>query len=316
PWQGRVDAAEGAAGRRWNQVVQPFASGRAGGVVLVGLACDAGVQRNHGRVGAAAGPPALRRQLANLAWHGDAAGLYDAGDVQVADDALEAGQDAYAARVAAALRDGHRVIGLGGGHEIAWAAYRGIEIALAGDPRIGRLGIVNFDAHFDLRRAESPGRGNSGTPFLQIAEARAAAGLPFDYLCLGISEAANTPALFDRAASLGVRHVSDVEIDSARAEAVLCEFLAGCDAIYCTFCLDVLPAAAAPGVSAPSALGVALPRAVALLRLLLAECRREPGRDKLVLADVAELNPAHDASDSRTARAAARIVYELSGLGR
>jgi arginase family enzyme len=34
------------------------------------------------------------------------------------------------------------------------------------------------------------------------------------------------------------------------------------------------------------------------------------------MADVAEFNPAHDAADARTARAAARIVYELASAGR
>ena len=33
------------------------------------------------------------------------------------------------------LRAGHFPIGLGGGHEIAWAAYQGIERALAGDAK-------------------------------------------------------------------------------------------------------------------------------------------------------------------------------------
>ena len=83
-----------------------------------------------------------------------------------------------------------------------------------------------------------------------------------------------------------------------------------------TFCLDVLPPAEAPGVSAPSGLGVPLHRAAGLLRTLVAHCRRGSGRDKLVLADVAELSPAHDTHDGRTARAAARIVYELAAIGR
>ncbi len=315
-WQGRIDAIDGRAGRRWHQVVRPIEQATAAGVALLGFACDAGIRRNHGRPGAVEGPPALRKHLANLAWHGgdDGATLYDAGDVRVAGDGLEEAQSDYARRAARALRDGHRVIGLGGGHEIAWASYQGLASALAGDARLQRVGVVNFDAHFDLRRAEHAGQGSSGTPFLQIAEARAAAGLPFEYLCLGISETANTPALFDRAARLGVRYVFDVEIEGTRADATLREFIARCDSIYCTFCLDVLPPFVAPGVSAPSGLGVPLHRAIALLRTLVAECRREAGFDKLAIADVAEFSPAHDAPDGRTGRAAARIVYELAAL--
>jgi formiminoglutamase len=317
PWQGRVDALDGAAGRRWHQVVQPLDQATHPGVALCGFASDAGVRRNHGRPGAAEGPRTLRRYLANLAWHGtDRQGLYDAGDVAVVGDALEAAQAEYARRVVDALRAGHRTIGLGGGHEIAWASYQALASALAGEARLQRVGVVNFDAHFDLRQPERAGVGSSGTPFLQIAEARAAASQSFSYLCLGISETANTRALFERAEALGVRYVTDVEIDHPQAEQTLRSFVAANDAIYCTFCLDVLPPAVAPGVSAPSGLGIPLHRAVALLRLLVTECRRAEGPDNLVLADVAEYSPPHDAPDARTGRIAARIVYELAALHR
>ena len=317
-WRGRVDAVDGDAGRRWHQVVRPApASTDMPGLALLGFACDAGVHRNHGRVGAAAGPGTLRKYLANFAWHGgEASALYDAGDVHCKDDGLEAAQAAYASRAAGLMRAGHRVIGLGGGHEIAWAAYQGIAAACAGQPRLARLGIINFDAHFDLRQPEQAGRGSSGTPFLQIAAARAAAGLDFRYLCLGISETTNTPALFAQAARLGVAHVSDVDIGDRAVDDRVREFVAGCDGIYLTFCLDVLPPAVAPGVSAPAGLGVPLHRAMALLRQVRRECAEAPQGDKLVLADVAELSPCHDAADARTARTAARIVYELAAIGR
>ena len=311
-WTGRVDPEDGDAGRRWHQVVAPLDVRP--GVALMGLASDAGVTRNRGRPGAAEGPAALRRMLANLAWHGGAdARLYDAGDVACHGDALEAAQAAYAGRLAGLLRAGHFPIGLGGGHEIAWAAYQGIAEALAGDERLERLGIVNFDAHLDLRAPAEPGRGTSGTPFLQIAEARAAAGLPFRYFCLGASPAANTPALFDRAGRLGVEIVPDVDANSAATDAALARFVAESSAVYLTFCLDVLPPAVAPGVSAPAGLGVALHRAVALLRAVLGACGHGRPGSRLLVADVAELNPRLD-PDGRTARTAARLVYEFAAL--
>jgi formiminoglutamase len=321
-WSGRVDAEDGERGRRWHQVVQPVgnaggaALADASGVALLGFASDAGVRRNRGRPGAAEGPAMLRRMLANLAWHGgDSERLYDAGDVGCDGDFLEDAQSAYGERLAALLRAGHFPIGLGGGHEIAWAAYQGVARALDGHPRLERLGIINFDAHLDLRVPQVPGQGTSGTPFLQIAEARQAADLDFRYLCLGASEAANTPALFDRAAQLGVEVVRDVDAAGPVAEMALQRFIADSSAVYLTFCLDVLPPAVAPGVSAPSGLGVALHRAVALLRSALAACGHGRPGSKLLLADVAELSPAHD-PDGRTSRTAARLVYELAAFGR
>jgi formiminoglutamase len=280
------------------------------------LASDAGVSRNHGRPGAAEGPAALRRALAGLAWHGsDDARVYDGGDVACAGDALEEAQSAYADRLAGLLRDGHFVIGLGGGHEIAWAAHSGLERAFAADPCFERLGILNFDAHLDLRRPATAGRGTSGTPFLQIAEARAARGLDFRYLCIGASEAANTPALFDRARALGVTIVTDLEAAQPEASLHLQRFIEASSAVYLTFCLDVLPPAVAPGVSAPAGLGVALHRVVTLLKDALAACGHGRPGSKLLLADIAELNPRFD-SDRRTARTAARLVYELAAIHR
>jgi formiminoglutamase len=311
-----VDSADGDAGRRWHQVVQPAVDGAPPGVALVGFASDAGVRRNLGRPGAAAGPMELRRMLANLAWHGgDAHHLYDADDIRCDGDALEQAQGEYAARVAALLRNGHLVVGLGGGHEIAWGTYLGLASALAGDPRLERLGIVNFDAHLDLRRPETPGRGTSGTPFMQIAEARAAAGLPFRYLCMGASPAANTAALLDRASSLGVEVVMDADVGLPSAESRLREFVAGCSAIYLTVCLDVLPGSVAPGVSAPAALGVPLGRVVELLRIVVSSRRGDGAAPALVAADVAELSPPHD-EGGRTARTAARLVYEIASISR
>jgi formiminoglutamase len=310
-----VDANDGDAGRRWHQLVERAADADRPGVAFLGFASDAGVWRNHGRPGAAEGPDALRRMLANLAWHGAPDDrLYDAGTVACEGDALEPAQREYADRIATLLRAGHFPVGLGGGHEIAWAAYLGMAEALAGDPRLDRLGIVNFDAHLDLRQPEIAGRGTSGTPFLQIAEARAAAGQPFRYLCIGVSEAANTPAILDRAAALGTEVVLDLDVGSAGTESRLRRFIAESSAIYLTICLDVLPPSLAPGVSAPSGLGMMPGRVVELVRASLRACGPRGAAGKLLLADIAELNPRHD-PDGRTARVAARLVYELTAFG-
>jgi formiminoglutamase len=85
--------------------------------------------------------------------------------------------------------------------------------------------------------------------------------------------------------------------------------------VYLTLCLDVLPPAVAPGVSAPSGLGVALHRVVALLEDALAACGHGRPGSKLLLADIAELNPRFD-PDGRTARTAARLAYEIAAIHR
>lgn len=301
-WTGRIDAAEGQGALRWHQWIKPLAPGMPAGAALIGLASDEGVKRNQGRTGARLGPPALRSALANLAWHGSAP-LYDAGDVACVGSDLEGAQHAYAAQVTELLTQGHLPLGLGGGHEIAFASFSGLANYLRGQTPAPRIGILNFDAHFDLRHAE---QSSSGTPFRQIAEYCQRADMPFAYCCLGVSQLNNTQALFEQAERLNVRYRLDRHMNSwdmPALEAALDEFLSGVDHLYLTLCLDVLPASQAPGVSAPSAHGVDLNIVEHLVR-------RAKASGKVRMADIAELNPGLDL-DHRTARIGARLLASL-----
>ncbi|WP_447044939.1 formimidoylglutamase [Vreelandella sp. H-I2] len=311
-WQGRTDPEPDSD--RWHQRIEPLTNNAAPGCALLGFESDAGVARNQGRTGAAEGPNALRRALAPLAWHRTAP-AYDAGNVRCVDDGLEAAQQTLADRLTSLLTAGHLPIVLGGGHEVAYASWLGLAqffmpkgpgsknvVSKATPPRIG---IINLDAHFDLR--DPAHIRSSGTPFAQIADKCQEWGWSFRYACLGVSRAANTRALFTRAAALGTLVREDREIDALRLDSIVRDmqrFIAKCDHIYLTIDLDVLPAAEAPGVSAPAARGVSL----ALIEPLI-EAVRDSG--KLRLADLAELNPSLDI-DSRTARAAARLVHLLT----
>lgn len=307
-WQGRLDADEGPRARRWHQEVRPLLAGAPPGVALLGFACDEGVRRNQGRVGAAEGPPALRRALADLAWHGDRP-VHDAGDVLVDEEALEEAQAELGAHVARLLGEGHLPVVMGGGHEVAYGSFLGLSAHLAGAAPAGgaarplRLGVVNLDAHLDLRA----GRASSGTPFRQIAEGCAARGWPFRYLCLGVDEAANTAALLDTAARLGAAWRRDRDCAAGRLPEVrglLAAFLELVDRVHLTVDLDALPGAAAPGVSAPAARGLPLEVAEAVVDDVLSS-------GKLALFEVAELCPRLD-QDGRTAKVAARLVAQVA----
>lgn len=306
-WQGRQDPEDGALALRWHdkvlpwQEAQPWQSHGEPGVVLLGFACDEGVRRNKGRIGAAGAPLAVRKLLANTAWHLSQP-VYDGGDVRCEDGDLDAAHGRLAERVAVALEQGHFPLVLGGGHEVAFGSWSGLNRHLGGRSRVG---IINFDAHFDLRMKLE--QASSGTPFFQIAEQCAAQGSSFIYACLGVAETANTQALFARAQTLGVWHVLDEAMTQSELPALLAgldAFIARCDHLYLTIDLDVLPAAVMPGVSAPAARGVEL----AVIEPLIAHIRAS---GKLRLADLAEYNPNLDL-DSRSARVAARLVHQLT----
>lgn len=298
-WTGRIDGAEGELARRWHQVVQPLAAGVAPGIAILGFACDEGVRRNQGRTGAVAGPLALRKALANLAWH-PTLPLYDAGTVACDDGDLDAAHQRLAAAVTAIVQAGHLPLVLGGGHETAYGHWLGLANAHQGK----RIGIVNFDAHFDLRSAAEA---TSGTPFAQIAAECTRRGQNFRYLCLGVAETANTRALFESAAKLGAEWRLDSDMTAwqlADARHQLAEFVDSVDVVYLTIDLDVLPAAQMPAVSAPAGYGVD----ISVVEALVSKIARS---GKLIGADLVEFNPTFD-QDSHGAKAAARLAWSIT----
>lgn len=312
PWTGRFDG-DGSEHRRWWQAIHPAEAGAltdalerftrddaasSRPAVLLGFASDEGVRRNQGRLGAAKAPAALRTALGPLAFHLER-DVFDAGDVAVADGNLEDGQARAGQAITALIDAGTQPVVLGGGHETAFASYLGVANSAA--VRGGkRLGVLNLDAHFDLRDEPLP---SSGTPFLQMARAEADAGRELQYAVVGISEPNNTKTLFTTAERLGVRFLTDEECSPERVRDFVGGFLDGIDVLYLTIDLDVLPAAVAPGVSAPASYGVPLP-------VIVEVCRQVAASGKLLHLDVAELNPEFDV-DSRTVKVAARLINTL-----
>ncbi|MCE9567511.1 MAG: formimidoylglutamase [Planctomycetes bacterium] len=304
-WTGRVDVADGPNALRWHQMVKPLTADSEPGIVLIGFACDEGVRRNGGRVGAKDGPQAIRKALANLAWH-QAKPVYDAGDVRCDDADMEGSQSRLADVVAKAIWAGHRPLILGGGHETAWGTFQGIARARPNST----VGIINIDAHLDLR-ADEPG--NSGTPFNQMAKWCEKNGRPFRYLCLGVATPSNTIALFNRASELGAQWCFDYACDpwyrSAEGEQDFAITAAGqlaaeVDWVYLSVDLDVLPAAVMPGVSAPANRGVSL-------EIIQDLASRFAQYLKVIAVDVVELNPTLDI-DLRAAKVASGLVWYIA----
>jgi formiminoglutamase len=201
--------------------------------------------------------------------------------------------------VAACQRAGKRTLVLGGGHETAFGHGAGVLDAFPGE----KVGIINLDAHLDLRFADCA---SSGTPFRQLALECDAQQRGFHYTCIGVSRAANTQALWDEAARRQVAVVEDL--------AVLADFetrVAGAGAQYRAVRSSVsdhrsrrAAGARNAGGSAPAALGVPL---AILLRIVEPLCRS----GKLQAVDLVEFNPQFDI-DGQGARAAARLAWQIA----
>ncbi len=267
--------------------------------IILGFASDAGVIRNLGRPGAKSGPEHIKTQLAKLPCPTNQHYI-DLGAIVCENDELESAQEQFAELIHFCHQHGHDTVALGGGHEIAWAHYQGLARHYA------KIGIINFDAHFDLRPYQAGQPGNSGTPFSQIAAYCEQNKLPFDYCCIGVQKFGNTLSLFQRARELNVNYLTTEDLHAqslAWQIAFLDEFMLSKDHIYLTICLDVLAECYAPGVSAPQTMGVTPWQILPLLKYIVQS-------GKVVSFDVAELSPPLD-QEQKTARLAALIIAEL-----
>ncbi|MBP6217296.1 MAG: formimidoylglutamase [Oligoflexales bacterium] len=287
-----------------DEIIEPDQISCLQNIALIGFACDEGVKRNQGRIGAHKGPRALRKALANICPHTEKTAIYDLGDILCEDGSLESSQKQLGLLIAKVLNKKDTLpILLGGGHEIAWGHWQGIHDHLKSNERVC---IVNFDAHYDLRPLLDGQKGSSGTPFLQIAEQCAKEKIPFDYTCIGIQQSSNTPSLLRTAEAYKCKTVLADDIHNSGIEStqtLLAELVKRADKIYLTVCLDVFAQVFAPGVSAPQALGLYPWQVLPLLRQLITS-------PKVISFDIAELNPYFD-WDQKTAKLAAQILLDL-----
>ena len=268
---------------------------------LLGYTCDEGVRRNQGRIGTKQGPKAIREALGKMPNHLDnKQQLFDVGDVDCPDTNMEGAQELLTDTVAALLKKNTFPILLGGGHDIAYGHYNGIKKHLLSKNKRPSIGIINFDAHFDLR--DDAKESNSGTPFYQIANENE----PFHYLCLGIRKDANDRILFKRAEDY---HVAFMDKNTFRIQfskeitTWIRAFMDKVQHVYVTLDLDGFSSAYAPGVSAPSPMGFSPDIVTESLETIISS-------GKLISLDIAEMNPQYD-RDNQTSKLAASLIHQV-----
>ena len=264
---------------------------------ILGYGCDEGVRRNQGRIGAASAPNVVRSMMSSLSNHlPNEVSIIDSGTIICENNDLEKTQIITSVTIHQLLKKGYFPIVIGGGHDIAYAHYNGIKTHTP----TSKIGIINLDAHFDLRNIET--QGNSGTPFSQIANEND----HFKYLCLGIQEASNNRTLFKTAKKHQVQFITNNDFTLQNKEhiiSVINSFISSVDHIYLTIDMDGFSSTYAPGVSAPSPFGFTPDIAVPVIEHICSS-------GKLLSVDIAELNPIYDI-DNCTTRLAARLLYHI-----
>lgn len=131
-------------------------------IVILGCPQDEGVNRNHGRIGAALAPAAIREQFYRLTPFGINHKICDLGNLKL-QNSLEETHDELTKIVKNILEDGKKLIVLGGGNDISYPDGKAMAEVFGAGNWLG----VNVDAYLDVR---SNVERSSGTPYRQLLD--------------------------------------------------------------------------------------------------------------------------------------------------
>lgn len=287
-------------------VVQAMPKADGASCVLLGVPQHIGVERNSGRPGAARGPLEIRRALYRLSAglvldpiSSGAMKLFDIGDLEIKGKTLEQIHDELYDVVVDIISNGGIPIVLGGGHDIAWPTMHAL-ITLG-----RRFGVVNIDAHADVRPLHDNVRAHSGSAFRQLLTVKDSGLIDKGLVEFGL-----------QSVSVSAQHLKYVAenggqvfmLDEIRERGIITSFRNATDSIagsqlYVSLDMDAFASAYSPGVSAPSADG--------FLPADIGPCLRHVGRqNNLAAFDVAEVNPDFDV-DGRTSKLAGVMIMQL-----
>ena len=259
-------------------------------IVILGCPQDEGVRRNNGREGAAKAPNAIREQFYRLTTFNIKKKIFDLGDVIIG-ATLEETHDTHTAAVQQLIRDGKRVIVLGGGSDISYPD--GVAMAEVFGPEwwIG----VNIDSQLDVRIAE---RRSSGTPYRQLLDGDHL--LPGYFYEGGYQTHFASPVYYNYLREIGVNRIS-LELLRSRAEAdielkemIREKFIGHSSSLNTFFGFDMnaVRSADAPGTSAPPPLGLRASEFIQLVKYAASLANTK-------IIEFSEVNPTYD-EDNRT----------------
>ena len=267
------------------------------GFTLMGYASDWGVQRNQGRTGARFGPLAFRKALGKLPIHLDPnRSCYDLGDVG-GHCPPEYLQPTFCELLHWSYSQKAFPIAIGGGHDIVYPHATALQGFLTKNAPEKQLGIINLDAHFDLRDPQA--KLHSGNSFSKLTSQKNR----LKTLHLGIRKEANDRLQFQYAEEHSLSFIPAESCAKPKKHGIYTElqkWLSEVDAVYLTIDMDGFDAAHAPGVSAPGPRGFSLAFVFKIIDLLA-------NSGKWYSMDIAEFNPLYDPA-AKTANLVALLV--------
>ncbi|MCQ4206457.1 agmatinase [Streptomyces longispororuber] len=273
-------------------------------VAVVGAPFDTGVTY---RPGARFGPAAIRQasrllrpynpQLDVMPFRDQQ--VVDAGDLPCNPFDIEQASKEIEEAAYGLIREGGRLVTLGGDHTIAYPLLRAMNRAH------GPVALVHFDAHLDTWDTYFDAPLTHGTPFRRAAEE--GLFLPARSAHVGIRGSLYSPQDLADDAELGftIVHCADLETTPVRDVVSLLRSRIGTAPLYVSVDIDVLDPAHAPATGTPEAGGMTSRELLGILRGLKGL--------NLVGADIVEVSPAYDHADI-TSVAAANLAYEFVSL--
>lgn len=269
-------------------------------VAFLGVPYDGGTPEPGIPTGQRAGPAAAREASADEfvpgeGWYDVEADrdylvgvtMADVGDVRIQGSDTEGNYARITGAAATIAERGALMVAIGGDHSISYPLGRGME-------PIGPFDVVHVDAHADFTDELDGARLTGASQLRRLAE------LPFvgTVTALGLRNVLREEV--DGLRELEGRWATSLDVIERGAAAVVRETVPESRPMYVSIDLDVLDASVAPGHSLPEPGGLGYRQ----LRAILVEVAR---RGRVIGFDVAELNPARDASGT-TARVATWIV--------
>ncbi|NDG83541.1 MAG: hypothetical protein EBX52_00710 [Proteobacteria bacterium] len=274
------------------------------GFSVVGYPDDLGVKNVKGRPGASLGPAKFAEFFLRLKGEHPVLSLLHRHDLVPMTDDLEGNLKASTRFTSERMREldptRDSLMVVGGGHDYAYPWIRAVA-AVVGSRK--RIGVVNLDAHFDLR--EFAPVMTSGSPFRRLIEEGHLD--PQKLVEFGIQNHCNGPELWEYARAKKIKTVPFGVLRNGRAVREFKKHMTAlekkCDMILLSVDLDAMSLAIAPGVSAPQPEGFDASELYEMLEFAAT-------RKKVFSLGLFELSPPNDVQD-QTTRLAAQAAWKF-----
>jgi formimidoylglutamase len=208
--------------------------------------------------------------------------------------------------VTAAIREvGVPLVVVGGDHGVTFPVLRGVV-----QQGIGSIGLINLDAHFDVRPRRG-GQITSAMPFRFALEELDGALAPHNFVELGAGGWRSNRRYHEELEELGALVISTRDLHQGNFDELLNAALDraadGVDGIWLSVDVDVLDAAFMPGTAAP---GIAGLTPMQVMEIVWGFARR----NNVLGIDLMELAPIYDASGVSSRLVAQLLLTFVAGL--